>query len=252
MNNGEGAGEPLDRHGAVAELMAAQATAGEDTTTVALLARLCRAAAQYTSALGAAVSLMSESGSVGVVASADQRSFVLDELQFALGEGPSHDAYTRRRPVLIADLQSSDGEAWPIYRGRAIEIGVNAVFAFPLHVGAATFGVLTIYTSGTPRLDAEQLKMALTFAETATEILMDGDPEPQDGSLHPGVEKALSNRTVIYQAQGSVMVQLGVSLSEALVRMRAHAFAHEQSLAELAALIMSGDVVLDSTTIFLD
>ena len=44
------------------------------------------------------------------------------------------------------------------------------------------------------------------------------------------------------------MAELGISLAEALVRMRAHAFSQDQSLAELAALIMSGEVVLGLTT----
>jgi hypothetical protein len=248
MSSGQGAGDAVDRRAIVAERMTAQTVAGETVTTVVLLGRLCRAAADQMSAVGAAVGLMSESGSAGVVASADERSFELDELQFSLGEGPSHDAFTMRRPVLIADMDSSEGRAWPIYGAGALEWGVTGVFAFPLHIGAAAFGVLTIYAGDGRPMDQEQLNMALAYAEVATELLLDGDFSPSDGSLHPGVERVLTNRAEIYQAQGSVMAQLGISLPEALVRMRAHAFSQDQSLAELAALIMSGEVVLGLTT----
>lgn len=245
MSSDHGAGDAVDRRVVVAELIAAQVIAGETITPMVLLERLCRAAAQNLAAVGVAVGLMSEAGSAGVVASANERSSLLDELQFTLGEGPSHDAFRMRRPVLIANLGSSEGEAWPAYSAGALEAGVSGVFAFPLHIGAAAFGIFTIYLTSAGPLDREQLAMALTFAESATEVLLDADSTSSDGSPHPAVETALGHRAEIYQAQGSVTVTLGISLAEALVRMRGHAFSHDQSLAELAALIISGDVVLD-------
>lgn len=242
MNSDESADEAMEPRAVVAALMGAQAVAGGGTGI--LLTRLCEAAAQHLAVLGVAVGLMSDSASVGVVASADQRSADLDELQYTVGEGPSRDAFRMRRPVLVADLESSEGQAWPIYSGSALEAGVVGVFAFPLHVGAATLGTLTIYADAAGGLGHQQLRMALAFAELATEILLDGDPTPGDGSLHPGVERVLSYRAEVYQAQGVVTVQLGISLAEALVRIRAHAFLHGQTLSEVAALIMSGEVVL--------
>jgi hypothetical protein len=121
---------------------------------------------------------------------------------------------------------------------------VQGVFAFPLHIGAATFGVLNIYVADAGQLEYQQLTMALTFAEIATELLLNEDATPEDGRLHLGVETVLNYRAEIYQAQGAVMVGLGVTLAEALVRMRAYAFANDQTLAELASLIMSGAVDL--------
>jgi len=44
----------------------------------------------------------------------------------------------------------------------------------------------------------------------------------------------------IYQAQGMVMVELGVGLAEALARMRAYAYATDQPLSSLAADIVAG------------
>ncbi|MGZ8717914.1 MAG: GAF and ANTAR domain-containing protein [Aeromicrobium sp.] len=231
-----------DRRALVAKLMAIQSAEGETTGMVAMLEHLCRAAVHNLDVLGVAVSLMSDAGSVGVVAGADERSVSIDELQFTLGEGPSHDAFALRRPVLTADLQSSDGRKWPGYSSSAQQAGVRAVFAFPLHIGAAAFGVLNVYVDHAGPLSHQQLTMALTFAEIATEVLLNEDAHPDDGRLHLGVETVLNYRAEIYQAQGAVMVELGVSLGEALVRMRAYAFANDQSLAELASGIMSGHV----------
>ncbi|MEO6470897.1 MAG: GAF and ANTAR domain-containing protein [Aeromicrobium sp.] len=232
------------RRAIVSKLMAIQSADGRAVDMVNLLERLCRAAVHNLDVLGVTVSLMSDAGSAGVVAGSDEHSFGLDELQFTFGEGPSHDAFAFRRPVLTADLQSREGDKWPGYSSVAQDGGVHAVFAFPLHIGAAAFGVLTVYVDRPGPLDYQQLTMALTFAEIATEVLLDDDSTTEDGKLHLGVETVLNYRAEIYQAQGAVMVDLGVSLAEALVRMRAHAFANNQSLADLAGDIMTGHVVL--------
>jgi AmiR/NasT family two-component response regulator len=55
-----------------------------------------------------------------------------------------------------------------------------------------------------------------------------------------------STRDQVYPAQGMVMVQLGVSLPEALARLRAHAFATDQDLADLAADVLAGRLHLPS------
>jgi hypothetical protein len=87
------------------------------------------------------------------------------------------------------------------------------------------------------------------LTELATEMVLDGyswaaaqgppelPPLDMDGM-----------RDQVYQAQGMVMVQLGVSLSEALARMRAHAFASDRGLADLAADILAGRARLASDT----
>ena len=236
MNTGGG------RRALVAELMAMQSVEGESIGMVVMLEHLCRAALYNLAVVGVAVSLMSDVGSAGVVAGADERSVSIDELQFTLGEGPSHDAFALRRPVLTADLQSNDGRKWPGYSAAAQDAGVHGVFAFPLHIGAAAFGVLNVYVDRAGPLEFQQLTMALTFAEIATEVLLNEDATTDDGRLHLGVETVLHYRAEIYQAQGAVMVELGVNLGEALVRMRAYAFANDHSLAELASGIMSGQI----------
>jgi len=80
---------------------------------VSLLERLCLALARHVSAAGAAVHLMSLDGSDGVAAASNDRCKALVELEFTTGEGPSQDAFSRRKPVLIPDLRATDGPRWP-------------------------------------------------------------------------------------------------------------------------------------------
>jgi AmiR/NasT family two-component response regulator len=52
-------------------------------------------------------------------------------------------------------------------------------------------------------------------------------------------------RLEVYQAQGMVMIQLGVGAAEALSRMRAHAYANELRLGQVAADIIGRRLTLE-------
>jgi hypothetical protein len=121
---------------------------------------------------------------------------------------------------------------------------VRAVFALPLQVGAATFGVLTL-SGDVPRVfNRSEIRTALTFAELATELLMDSATTESGLGLDPDHHAAMAIHGHIYQAQGMTMVDLGISLPAALARMRAHAFATDQDLADLATDIIAGRTIL--------
>ena len=70
--------------------------------------------------------------------------------------------------------------------------------------------------------------------------LLDGHLTDPDGGLSPGFERAFEHRADIAQAQGMVMVDLGVSLVEAITRLRAHAVRHRLSLSDLASKVIDG------------
>jgi hypothetical protein len=208
-----------------------------------LLQQLCRTLTTDLAVMGVAVNLMSAAGSDGVMAASDDRSRDLDELQFATGEGPCHEAFAARRPVLTPDLRSVIDGRWPGYSSAMLDAGVGAVFAFPLQVGAVVLGVMDVYADRAGSLSQEQAAAALTCAHLATEILIDGDLFSTDGRLDRDLSTVLDHRAEIYQAQGMVVVDLGVEPAEALARMRAHAFGNDQPLIDLAHAIISGFVL---------
>ena len=205
-----------------------------------LLHGLCRNLTSTLGVLGAAVNLMSAAGSDGVAAASDDRCRDVDELQFTTGEGPCHEAFAARRPVLTPDLRAAAVRGWPGYAPAALSSGVGAVFAFPLHIGGVGFGVLDVYADRPGSLRTEQVTTALTYAQIATEIMLDGDLTTADGDLEPGLSTALDYRAEIHQAQGMVVVDRDVGAAEALARLRAHAFAHDQPLIDLARNIIGG------------
>ncbi len=230
-----------DRHGRsdelarVSSLLALQPTDPDAPNgVVGTLQRLCRAAAAALSGSGAGLSLMAEDGQRGVTTASDAAAERLEELQFVLGEGPCIDAFEGRRPVLVPDLADGGTGRWPIYAPAVHDGGVRAVFAFPLQVGAARLGVMDVFRARPGPLTADELGRALTFAEVAVTVLLDGQNAANPGSAATGLVEAVDGRAVLFQAQGMVMVQLGVSLAEALTRMRAHAYAENRPLGEVA------------------
>ncbi len=239
-----------DRMGSVAQVQALieneSLSDGEEAGTVSWLRRLCGAASRALPASGAGISLMVDGDSMGVVAAAsDGSSRVLEELQFTLGEGPCMDAHSSRRPVLASDLRHTDSMRWPVYSPAAFDQGVRAVFAFPLQMGAARLGVLDVYRDRVGPLSADALSQALTFAEVAVSTLLAGQESGPDDFADTHLGDALEYRSVLYQAQGMVMIQLGVSLEEAIVRLRAHAYAHDRSLGEVTRDVVERRLTLE-------
>jgi hypothetical protein len=213
-----------------------------------LLQRLCSAAVKALPASGVGVTVMTDAGVRGVAVASDAASERIDELQLTLGEGPCMDAFSSRRPVLEADLRSGGMSRWPVYSAAVLDEGVRAAFAFPLQVGAARLGVLDVYREREGSLSPDAFSQALTFADVATEMLLDGQEQALPGRADAGLDEALDDRFELHQAQGMVMVQLGVSLGDALTRIRAHAFANDHSLSDVAADVVSRRIHFDPDT----
>ncbi|MFF1674722.1 ANTAR domain-containing protein [Streptomyces sp. NPDC058256] len=76
---------------------------------------------------------------------------------------------------------------------------------------------------------------ALAFADLATLVLLDSRIDETGGPRGGGREDPGAYRAEIDQATGMLTVQLGVGIEEAFVRLRAHAYAHERRLADVAA-----------------
>ena len=120
------------------------------------------------------------------------------------------------------------------------------MFAFPLQIGAARLGVLDICRSAAGMLTAVGLQQAVTFAEVAAETLLHGQAGAPPGQTEAGLDRALDSQFVIYRAQGMAMVDLGVSLAEAMARLRAHAYAHDRPLQDVARDVVEGRLRLES------
>jgi hypothetical protein len=205
--------------------------AGESGLDAARLGQVCAAA---TGATGAGLMLMSGDVPRGSVATTDDVSTLIEDLQFSLGEGPCIDAHNHDRPVLEPDLADPAVVRWVAFAPPAVEAGVRAIFGFPLQVGRVRLGALNLYNDGPGALTVDQHADALVMADLAAQALLIMQTHAPDGVLAAEFERGSNFQHVVHQATGMVAAQLDVSVAQALIRLRGHAFSHDRQLTEVA------------------
>jgi hypothetical protein len=204
------------------------------------LEQICRGAVAFLDVSGAAVILMSEEESGDVTAAFGARVTEVEDLQFALGEGPCLEAFHKGTPVLEAELLDATGQRWPVFAQQAATVGARAVFVLPLQLGAIRLGVLYLYRDRPGMLSADQLADGLDLAELAMLAVLELQSTAVPGQLGVGLGGEWAHRAAVHQATGMVAAQLETRLGDALARIRAHAFAREQSIYSVAAEIVAG------------
>ncbi len=198
---------------------------------------MCSAGADLLSAGGVGVFVMAE-GVPGATFASNPFAASLEELQFTSGAGPGVDAYTDGIPVLECDLEAAT-ERWPGFCGSAVAAGARAAFSFPLRLGAARLGALSVYQSGAGPLDDDVYADALVLADVVTRGLLAAHATVPAGSSAVGLGDDGTFDVTVHQASGMVSVQLEVGVGEALARLRARAFADDTPVTALAADVIA-------------
>lgn len=213
--------------------------------------RLCDACVLLFDIDAAAISLVFDGASSGTLGSSGAPARTYDELQFTLGEGPCLDSVSGRIPVLVADLADPDEARWPIYGPALLSHQIRGVFAMPVLVAGEHVGALDLFRAQPGRLAEDHFAGAIVAAELAGAPLLDvmnddlqaavNDPESNAwAELH-----ALS-RAEVSQATGMLVAQLGVEPAEALLRLRAHAYATGRSSTDVARDILDRRLKLEA------
>lgn len=203
------------------------------------------ACARALSAVGAGVSLNRDGGEPNEpILATSVLSEGLEELQYTLGEGPCRDVVGVMGAVLVADLGGIvAAQRWPMFAATAAEQGVRAMFVFPMRIGTARLGVLSVYRAQAGPLRPRELTDGLAYAEAATSLALDGRGAAAD--LQQVIEAAFaSRRAEVHQAAGMVAAGTHVTVTDALALMRGHAYGSARGLHEVAADIVAGRLVL--------
>ncbi|MFH8489938.1 ANTAR domain-containing protein [Streptomyces longisporoflavus] len=169
----------------------------------------------------------------------DEISARLEDAQFTLGQGPGMEKELGRVPCHVPDLGTYAGERWSQFVAAARALGVGALFVWPVRSGTARCGTLTGYRGSPGPLTARQEADGLRVADALTGRLLawrPGEEAAADGAGEAGVVEL--HRAEVHQATGVLSYQLGVPMEEALVRMRARAFASGHPLTEVAREIL--------------
>ena len=91
----------------------------------------------------------------------------------------------------------------------------------------------------------DQYADALVLAGVAAQAVVALQANASPGGLSTALEEGANFRFVVHQASGMVAVQLGVSVGEALARLRAYAFGNDVLLTEVAEAIVARKLRLD-------
>ncbi|MGW4895966.1 GAF domain-containing protein [Kitasatospora sp. NPDC004240] len=226
----------------IAQLMA-EAVNGQGT--VSLPERLCAACVDALAVQAASITLMADTGHRSGTWASDTRAERLEGRQFTLGEGPAVDAFRTRRPVLAPDLLAADEVRWPVLSADLVARrgtgDLRALFAFPLHLGAVCIGILGLYRTapGTLSLaevaDVQAAATTVTLAVVGSFVAEENVVAEENGErARPWIDDPPYDGVQVDRAVGMVMVQLGVPAAEALARLRAHAFAQDREIDQIA------------------
>ncbi len=232
-----GTGHPTDSGGeeAVSDVGTA---AGAD---VSHTQKICLTCVEVLGVDGAAVAVMGGTEAREMVYATDAIIQQLDELQFTLGEGPCIDAFRDRKQVEEPDLSSVEAmRRWPGFAHEATLAGAGAVFAFPLQAGGIRFGVLECYRQHAGALGDQEMTSALPILKSAVRTVLDDLAGHDSLATTPQNPEPLFGRREVHQATGMVAVQLGVSISDALSRLRAAAFARNRPIIDVAREVIDG------------
>ena len=199
----------------------------------------------------AAISLVFDGATSGTLGSSGEPARIYDELQFTLGEGPCLDSITFKGPVLVADLADPDDARWPIYGPAMLSHRIRGVFAMPVLVAGEHIGALDFFRAQPGDLGEDNLAGAIAAAELAGVPLLDLMNDDLQAAVNdPGSnawpELHALSRAEVSQATGMLVAQLGVEPAEALVRLRAHAYATGRSSTDVARDILDRRLRLEA------
>jgi GAF domain-containing protein len=212
--------------------------------------RLCEACVALLDVDAAAISLVFDGANSGTLGSSGARARICDELQFTLGEGPCLDSVAQRSPVVVVDFADPKESRWLAYGPAMLANRIRAVHAVPIVVAGEYVGALDLFRAKPGRRSNRNSAGAVAAAELAGVPLLDlmaGDLQAAVGDPNSDAWTELNTlcRAEVSQATGMLVAQLGIDPAEALVRLRAHAYATGRSATEVARDILDRRLKLE-------
>jgi len=183
----------------------------------------------------AVLSLSDRAGGEKLVAASDATARRAHELEVALAEGPSRDAALGQTPVARgAELQVR----WPRFGPAVGELGVRAVAAVPVDLGLHDLGgALTVLGSAAPAASVNDWGLGEVAEALAVTVLQAPEVVRADDAGVPGLEVFGDEdfQPGLHQAAGIMHARYGWDIDDAVALIRAHAFAEDRTVDEVAA-----------------
>lgn len=209
--------------------------------------RACVACVELLEVGGAGILLADDRGrSSAFGASGAAWAGVVEELQFVLGEGPGVDAHASGRPVFVPDLARGGPTRWTEFTPAALRAGVHRVFSFPLRAGTIRLGALDLSDGSPGPLRRQQRIDAAALADVVTRRLLATQADASPGRLGSELDDdARALRVEVHQAAGMLSEQLDIRSADALVLLRASAYAAERPIDGIAREVVTRTLRFD-------
>ncbi|HZP51309.1 ANTAR domain-containing protein [Actinocrinis sp.] len=213
---------------------------------VAQLLRVFMAAvAETADVAGAAVTLFGPESVETLAAASDERAKAVQDIEFALGEGPAHSSVELHSAVRARGAALL--ERWPVFGPAAADLGVTDVVAVPVQPAGTPLGALTVFDPSDPAVQ-DGFERLHVIADTLSRIMLSPrqSAEGRGGAAElPSLFAQADIHATVHQASGVLAAQLGCPLAEALSLIRAHAYAEGVSIDSVAQDIVDRRLRLD-------
>jgi hypothetical protein len=204
--------------------------------------RLARACARTLRVDGAGLSLVDAAQQQLPLGASSDESEIAERLQFTVGAGPCMTAQETRQPVFA--VEEDLRRRWPVFAYLLFgATPFRAVVALPLQPALSGVGVIDLYfrqPGDVPELDVFE---ALAVGELVTSALSDAAVwsawSPDEGPTWLQ-GPAPRRRAAVWQAMGTVSVELDIGIPAALDLLRASAYASGRTPEDVAADLLAG------------
>ena len=156
------------------------------------------------------ICIADSTGILTTLAGTDPLVFALDDMQYALDEGPSLTAVREGHTVIIDDAESE--HRWSRFMPYAVNLGLRSQLAVPIYVEDQALGGLNLYSTTHTHLDADRLAHARVFAAQAAIALSQSRRENH-------LVAALQSSRTIGKAIGLTMERFDLDDQEAFARL---------------------------------
>ncbi|WP_082614176.1 GAF and ANTAR domain-containing protein [Mycobacterium sp. Root265] len=209
--------------------------------------RLCQACVALLGVEATAISLVSRGVNIGTLGASATAARTYDEAHFTHGEGPGLDAVAQRAPVLVTDLADPSEVRWPGYTPTMLAHQIRAVFAVPIAVDGHSVGALSVFQTRPEPFTIAQVTGLMEAAKLAQRLVLDviEQQERSEAGSGPLKDADTWTRPEVSQATGMVMAQLRLTAPDALLRIRAHAYATGRNATDVARDILERRLHLD-------
>lgn len=144
----------------------------------------------------AAITLVTGAGKLSTPAASDPIAVQVDRVQYETQQGPCLSAIGEQATFRADDLRTED--RWPLFTGRAVELGVLSMLCLQLYVRERELGALNLYSTAVDAFTAGDEDTGLLFATHAAVALIGAQHEHH---LH----RQQINADLIGQAKGILM-----------------------------------------------